>query len=375
MKPSFTLLLILFVATIVKAGDSIEIKMNKFVFKSKDSIEFSCIIPDYGKKGLAAVTLNVWIQDLEKTHTWKYRYPVLNGEVNCSLAIGDSIKPGMYAVNFVLQRGLFKINGHVKNNFSHTSLNYMMLAKGRQAMFNTVSLDPTGDFLVKNILFEDDAFFVFTPGRKVKQNDLFIDVATPLDSAFIPVAIFTQIIDVKPELRKSPATNIPYTFDFAKTFINTTLPDVVVTHKGKSKVQQYDDTYSTGLFKDDNARTFDGIDDYEIANSIDIPSFLQQKIPGLRVEKENNDRMIWRNEPVTVYVDEYRLDEGEPIPVYPSEVAMIKVYNPPAAMINGGTSFGGAVAIYTKKGNYENNFTRKFKFVFKGYTGLDSRWR
>lgn len=375
MKTISALFLLVFLSAAVHAQDGIEVKMNKFSFSAKDSIEFSCIIPDYAAKKMAAVTLNVWIQDLEKKQTWKYRYPVLNGEVSCGLAIGDSIKPGRYAVNFILQQGLFRINGMVKNNFSHRSLNYMMLTKNKQPLINNISLDPTGAFTVKNIVFQDQAFFVFTPGTKVKHNDLFINVSSPLDSAFIPLAIFTQIIDIKPELRKnSSGRDTGYTFDFAKTFVNTTLPDVVVTYKGKTKIQQYDETYVTGLFKDDNARIFDGLDDNDIGSYLDIPTFLQSKIPGLRVEKDNNDRMIWREQPVVVYIDEYRIEDGDPIFVYPSEVAMIKVYNPPAS-INAGSSFGGAVAIYTKKGGYENNTTRKFKFTFKGYNSLDGVWR
>jgi hypothetical protein len=375
MKRLLTLFFFACLCAGAKAGDSIEIKMNKFSFPAKDSIEFACTIPDYGKRKMAAVTLNVWIQDLEKKQTWKYRYPVLNGEVSCALAIGDSIKPGKYAINFILQQGLFRINGMLKNNFSHKSLNYMMLSKSKQPLFNNVSLDPTGAFTIKNIVFQDEAFFVFTPGTKVKRNDLFINAATPLDSAFIPLALFTQIIDVKPELqKKTEMKDPPYVFDFTKTFINTTLPDVVVTYKGKSKIEQYDDTYTSGLFKDNNARVFDGLNNEEISSFLDIPSFLQTKIPGLRIEKDNNDRMIWREEPLTVYIDEYKLEDGDPIFVFPSEVAMIKVFPPPAAM-NSGSSFGGAVAIYTKKGDYDNNTTHKFKFYFKGYNGLDGVWR
>jgi len=376
MKHLATLLFISLTSLFAVAQDTsnIEIKINKYVFHSKDTIEFECKIANYAERKMAALTLNVWIQDIETKQTWKYRYPLLNGEVNCALAIGDSIKSGKYAVNFILQRGLFRINGEVRNNFSHKSLNYMMLAKGKQTLFNNVSLDVNGVFTVKNILFQDEAFFVFAPGTKVKKNDLYINVAAPLDSAFIPLAIFTQIIDVKPELRNASETkDPPYNFDFAKTYINTTLPDVVVSYKGKSKVKQYDETYASGLFKNDDARIFDGLESDEIASYLDVATFLQTKIPGLTVERDNADRMIWRNEVVTVYVDEYKIDQGDPIPVYPNEIAMIKVFNPPAS-VNAGNSFGGAVAIYTKKGNYDNdkNNTRKFKFNFKGYNELES---
>jgi hypothetical protein len=238
-----------------KAGDSIDIKISQLSFGAKDSIHFSCRIHDYAVKGLAAATLNVWIQDIEKKQTWKYRYPVLNGELDASLAIGDSIPPGRYALNFILQKGLYKIQGMVRNNYSHGSLNYLMLLKGNKKLVNAVELSESGAFLIRNILFEDKSFIVFTPEKKVKKNDLYISISTPLDSAFSPLAIFTQLVDVKPELQKKVPGKIPsYTFDFNRSYTNTTLPEVVVVAKGKTKVDQYNQTYSTGLFQDENAK-------------------------------------------------------------------------------------------------------------------------
>lgn len=356
------------------ANDSIEVRINQSSFSAKDSIDFTYKISNYAAKGLATATLNVWIQDIETKQTWKFRYPVLNGELNAALAIGDSIPPGTYAVNFILQKGLFRIHGTVKNNYSHKNLNYLVMLKGNKKMVNTTELNAGGGFIIKNLLFEDNAFFVFTPEKKIKNNDLFINVITPLDSAFEPIAVHTQLIDVKPELRKSATpSDDSYKFDFKKTYEVTTLPEVIVTTKAKKAVDKYDDLYSTGLFRDDNARTFDGIDDTEIMTYMDIPSFLITKIPGLSVSGDGN-LMIWRNEPVMVYIDEFRMEQGDPIYVTPSEVAMIKVYNPPAS-VNGGFSFGGAVAIYTKRGSFETNATRKFKFILKGYTGFDSVWK
>lgn len=373
MKPFLSLLLFAFINT-ANANDTLQVKFSKLSFSAKDSIEFSCRIPDHAAKGLSAATMNVWIQDIDKGQVWKFRYPILNGVLDAALAIGDSIPPGKYAVNFVLQKGLFRVQGMIKNNYSHNTINYMAQMKGDKKMVNSVDVSPSGAFLLKNILFEDQALFVFTPGKKVKKNDLFINVATPLDSAFTPLGTYTQIIDVKPELRSgNNEVEQPYTFNFEKTLYNSILPEVVVVSKSKKKVNQYDDLYSTGLFRDDNARVFDGMEDTEIITYMDIPSFLVTKIPGLSVSSDGN-LMVWRNEPVMVYIDEFRMEQGDPIYVTPSEVAMIKVYNPPAS-VNGGFSFGGAVAIYTKRGSFETNATRKFKFIFKGYTGFDSVWR
>jgi hypothetical protein len=386
MRSIFSLLMFVCGSTAF-AGDSIDIKINQLSFSSKDSIHFSCRIYDYAARGLAAATLNVWIQDVEKKQTWKFRYPLLNGELDASLAIGDSIPPGKYAVNFILQKGLYKIQGEVRNNYSHQALNYLMLLKGNKKLINAVDISPGGAFVIKNILFEDRSFIVFTPEKKVKKNDLFITISTPLDSAFTPLAIFTQVIDVKPELQKKTSTKtVPYKFNFEQTYTNSTLPEVIVISKGKTKADQYNEMYSTGLFQDANAKVFDGLETDDIANSVDIETFLEYKIPGLIVRRPDggNPYMVWRNEPVVVYIDEFRLEQGDPIYIVPSDVAMIKVYPPPAAVNSGistnpenprGAGFSGAVAIYTKKGAFENNSTRRYKFNLKGYTGFASAWK
>ncbi len=386
MKRYLATFLLICSALTVEANDSIQVKINQFSFSAKDSIQFACRIPNYASQGLAAITLNVWIQDIETKQTWKFRYPVLNGESDVSLAIGDSIKPGKYAVNFILQKGLFKLRGLVKNQYKSKSLNYLMMIKGKKSFFNSVDLGTANSFNIKNVLFEDEAFFVFTPPGKVKRNDLLIDVATPLDSAFEPIAIFTQLINVKPELNKDSSDYNPkYTFDFQKTYINTTLPDVVVTYKGKKKIEQYDETYSSGLFKDDNAKVFDGLDNDEISRFADIETFLQSKVAGLTITRSELGESIiqWRQEPVVIYVDEFMMETGTMIPVAPTDVAMIKVYNPPASVNSGigkspdspSMGFSGAIAIYTKKGNFDNNTNRRFRFTFKGYTALESVWK
>jgi hypothetical protein len=376
MKYISSLILTAFIFFTAQAGDSIQVKINQTSFSAKDSIQFACKIPDYANRGLAAATLNVWVQDIEKQHTWKFRYPVLNGELEAGLAIGDSIRAGKYAVNFILQKGLFKIYGHIKNKFNDKSLNYLMMIKGKKSFFNTVDVGDGGSFLIKNVLFEDEAFFLFTPSKKVKRNDLIIDVTTPLDSTFNPIAIFTQVIDVKPE---QTVANIPapaYKFDFGKTLANTTLPDVVVTYAGKKKVEQYEETYATGLFKDNNGRMFDGLSSDEIARSVDVETFLLTRIPGISVahpELGSTD-LVWRNQPVTIYIDEFKLEPGDPIYIVPSDVAMIKVFPPPAS-INSGGNGGGAIAIYTKRGAFDDHSKSHYKFTFKGYTALDSVWR
>ena len=183
----------------------------------------------------------------------------------------------------------------------------------------------------------------------------------------------------------------PYSFNFSQTYLNTTLPEVVVTAKGKKKVDQYNETYSTGLFQDDNAKVFSGLDNDDIANAADIETFLIANVAGLSMARIDLGYYYfsWRNEPVAIYIDEFRMSDCEAINISPSDVAMIKVYPPPASMNSGipksavssdecqakTSGFSGAIAIYTKKGSFDDRRTSRFRFTIKGYNALQSSWQ
>jgi hypothetical protein len=326
---------------------------------------------------LATATLNVWIEDVDKTKIWKYRYPVLNGECAAQLAIGDSIKPGKYAINFVLQPGLFKVIGHLRDDL-YPDLNYLMLTKDRKSYFENVQIMKNGYFVLKNILFEDQAQFIFSPPKKVKRNNLYIDVTAPLDSAFEPLAAFSSIVDVKPELQTTAqrADSTPYYhFNFGEASKNTTLPDVVVSAKQKKQVEEYEKEYVRGLFDDPNAKTFDGFSSEEIANAPDIATFLVAHVPSISkyTDETGIERLTWRRSSLTIYIDEFKLDADDQITINPADVALIKVYAPPASMLNSGDA--AAIAIYTKRGNFISNSKRKYTFTFKGYTRWNGVWK
>jgi hypothetical protein len=362
-------LVILFFPAKANAGDSLVIDLNKTAFPAKDTIVFKCSIPDYAKRHLATATLNVWIESLDDKKVWKFRYPVLNGQAEVALAISDSIRPGKYAMNFILQEGLFKLDGNLRNNYSYKKLNYLALTKARESFFNSVELSAKGDFTVKNIVFEDEAYFIFSPGGKKKSNDLFISIISPLDSLFTPRGTFTQIIDVKPEQQEKASLVANYRFDFNNVFANTTLPEVTVVAKAKTKMAQYEKEFSGALFGG-ATRTYDGLDDFSISRAFSIGSFLQARIPGFRID--NDGTMLWRNQEVTIFLDEYKIDDMELMYINNDDIAMIKFYEAPAAMVQG---MGPAVAIYMKKGVDENSKTRRYRFLVKGYTPIESEWK
>lgn len=379
MRKTFFILSLFFFVSLVYGSDSLHISINNKRFVKGDTLEFQCFIPNYASLKLSSATLNVWIEDIQRTRRWKFRYPIVNGEVSASLAISDRISDGRYAINFLVQKGFFKVLGQVQDHEKKdTSIVYMMIPKDKKgSYFDNAKVEKDGSFRLKSTLFADSAFFIFSPGKKVKNNYLVINIETPLDSAFTPVLHETQFISIgDPTMLMSKNTDTgKYAFKSDDLLDINMLPNVTVTSKFKSKVEQYDEEYSRGLFIRDDAIVFDGLGSDQISRSISVMMFLQGKIPGLMIEKNENGQDVakWRNEVAEIYVDEFRMDSTDHTFISPTEIAMIKVYRPPA-QLSGFSGGAGAIAIYTKKGAFANNSKSRHNFVVKGYTKVESVW-
>lgn len=379
MRRASFFLLLFFSAILVYGSDSLRISLNTRTFVKGDTLDFTCKVPQYAELKLVNATLNVWIEDVQKHHRWKYRYPMINGEVSASLIVSDKIPDGRYAVNFLVQRGFFKITGEVLDHEKKdTSIVYMMIQKNKKASyFDNTRVLPDGSFRLKSTLFADSAFFVFSPAKKTKNNLLSIKIETLLDSVFTPVFEQTDFITVgDPKMLLSKSTDTSrYTFQTEDVQDSTMLPNVTVTAKAKTKVQLYNEEYSRGLFQREDAIIFDGLESEEIARSTSILQFLQGKVAGLTIQKNESglDVAKWRNEIADIYIDEFRLDPSDHSLISPTDVAMIKVYRPPAGL-SGLSGNAGAIAIYTKKGGYADNQKLRHNFIVKGYTNIESVW-
>ena len=162
------------------------------------------------------ISTDFTIENIEKTRVWKFRYPILNGEIQADLVINENLPEGKYAVNFLVQKDFFTIKGKVRDyNPKSKGLLYLMMSKGKANYFGNLLPDAGGDFQIGKMAFPDTARFVFSPIGK-RTNDLQIDLVTPLDSAFTPVFVSTQIITVGNPKLSLADTIKPYVFDESK---------------------------------------------------------------------------------------------------------------------------------------------------------------
>ena len=134
--------------------------------------------------------------------------------------------------------------------------------------------------------------------------------------------------------------------------LGNVLETVVVknTTKKKSRLEELDEKYARGMFRSSDAYIFDFTGE---GNNyfLDIFSYLQGKVPGLQITGNgSNATLTWRGSKPLLYLNEIPSEVEMLSSVSASEVAYIKVLRPPFfGGIGGGA--GGAIAVYTKKGD------------------------
>jgi hypothetical protein len=355
------------------AADTLFVKMEKRELKKHDTIYFECNFK-YEKPEESKITLNVIIENFQKTRQWKFRYPLLQGYISPAIIIDSTIQDGKYAVNFLIQKDFLVISGKIKDhNPKSKGLNYLMLGKDKASFFDIIKPDQQGNFSTHKMIFEDTARFVFSEIGK-KNEYLYIDLKTTIDSAYTPIAQKTEFINIGGTNANSDTSfSNNYKFEFGNTYDNFTLKEVIVKTLKKKKVELFDEDYSSGLFKFGFPTIFDGLESDQIGNSIDIFTFLQGRVAGLNINKDitGNYALKWRGGNVDVYLDEFKVEDDIASYVNTNDIAMIKVYPP----MGGGPTGNGTIAIYTKRGTYTDNMNRKYNFLVKGYRPLISNWK
>jgi hypothetical protein len=371
--------------------------VNQRQLQMKDTFSFRWDGQPIGK-AYPTATLHVWADHLESGRRWKFRYPILNGVAEGDLALGGTLPPGTYALNFMASDQFFNVNGRVKKVRIKTAMNhetkkrdtiavyeyprltggeitYHLLGKDGILHSDKLKVGPEGEFRIPPLVFGDSAQLVFDPGKG--KGTYWIDIETPLDSSFTPFfaeTVFVQLGSAsgnQQDVRMVDTSE--YAFDFSDPRYTEMLPEVKVI--GKSNAQKFEDEYVSAMFKDaPGVRTIEGLDSDALTRSNDVFLYLRTHMPGLQMQTNGITRSFtWRGDPVQFFLNEFPVTAEAIATLAPMDIALIKVYPPPAQMSS--LVFGGAVAVYTKRGAYEKDPSKpRYNFMVKGFTQGESRW-
>ena len=128
------------------------------------------------------------------------------------------------------------------------------------------------------------------------------------------------------------------------------LESVTVRAKTKSPMQLMDEKYAKGMFTGD-AYQFDLVNDPTATGALNIFNFLQGRVAGLQISTAGGTPSLsWRGATPQLYLDEMQIDADFLNTMSVTDIAYVKVFRPPFMGGSGGGS-GGAIAIYTRKGD------------------------
>lgn len=151
----------------------------------------------------------------------------------------------------------------------------------------------------------------------------------------------------------------------------TTLEEVVVSSKIKSRSEEMEDTYvNSGMFRSGDAYSFDMLTDPRALSSFSVFDYLVGRVAGLQINgaRTPNPTASWRNAPVSFFLNEMPVDVQSLSGIPVIDIAYMKVFRPPFMGGVGGGA-GGAIAVYTKKGNDPyNDVTGMLHVPIAGYT-------
>lgn len=147
-----------------------------------------------------------------------------------------------------------------------------------------------------------------------------------------------------------------------------TLAEVVIRGRKKSPLQELNDRYTSGMFTSDDATSFDFINDPPMG-FMDIFQYLQGRVAGLQINSNGAQvSASYRGGSPAFFLDEMPTDAQMLQNINVNDIAMVKVFRPPFMGAMGGGS-GGAIALYTKKGNEHGNAaTGMENTTVRGYT-------
>ncbi|MBK8952382.1 MAG: hypothetical protein IPM85_08990 [Chitinophagaceae bacterium] len=247
------------------------------------------------------------------------------------------------------------------------------LAGSKERSASLLSTDKEGRFSADSLLFFGRCrlLFIDVRGKKSQYIDVLMDGDSLNRTFLLPPG------DIMPALMIMDIANgkkWQMDFDAIMKANGIMLEGVTVKAKKKTAVEQLDDNYTTGMFSGTAfaQRVIDLVNTDEAMVQENIFEYLKSRVPGIQVvdpvyssgqpaldPRLDTDkyRVYYRqmpsvssmgSQPMTLYLDEIETDANVIATLTASEIALIKVFSSFAAASGGGA--GGALAIYTKKG-------------------------
>lgn len=224
--------------------------------------------------------------------------------------------------------------------------------------FLNIPVNKDGSFLLSNVYFFDTVklFYQFNNDKNkslTNQGSFSFTNGLVRSPSVAPLLLQQQYFAAAPSqdlVNKSKQQHNRY-LSVAEQQKVKVLETVTVTGKRISPEEKIDKEYASGLFSSGNSRIFDVENDPFGRSAISVLDYLRGKVAGLQITTDGPEggSISRRGSETEVFLNEMNTEIAMLQSTSMSDVAMIKVFDPPFFGSAGGGP-GGAVAVYTKKG-------------------------
>lgn len=214
-------------------------------------------------------------------------------------------------------------------------------------------LQSNGMFIDSTLLLFDTVKVSYQIGAKNK----FGEPLVKFMPGFLPPLSKTMVASGKYNDKFGDTTGLGHHWFWAdeaasllRQYEGSLMDEVVVKAKTKTRVQEMDEKYTSGMFGGDGYQ-FDMTSETGALGAIDIFAFLQSRVAGLQISGTGaNVQMSWRGGTPQLYINEMQSSADMVASTPVADIAYVKVFRPPFMGGFGGGP-GGAIAIYTRRGD------------------------
>ncbi|MEO7265720.1 MAG: hypothetical protein ABIW38_12435 [Ferruginibacter sp.] len=273
-----------------------------------------------------------------------------------------------------------RIFGLTQSQLTDKTLTGMLQASDNSnVVFLTIPVDKDGNFKLDGVYFFDTVKLFYQlnndKNKALTSRASFSFTSSLAKSPPMPATSFSNLFfspGLPPTvLERRIQQNDLYLAQLKKQKIKL-LENVTVKSKKISAVDKLEKEYASGLFSGGNSRIFAVEDDPFAQSSLSILDYLRGKVAGLQINTAGPDggSITRRGSNTDVFLNEMNVDINLLQSTPMSDVAMIKVFDPPFFGSFGGGA-GGAVAVYTKKGRSSNSSIKGLETtILHGYSSI-----
>lgn len=257
-----------------------------------------------------------------------------------------------YQPDTVYQTITGKVFGATATQLRNAGDIVLVVNQGKENEFLTAPIKSDGTFEVPDFTLFDTATVYYQPPK----NRLLQSISVQFMNDRLPVQSitragldsFTPSTDTAGSSRHQALSK--ELLEQMEFFGGKVLENVTITARTKSAEQELDQKYTSGFFSGGVGTSFDLRDDKSASAYQDIFQYLQGRVAGVQITSTNPPSITWRGGTPALFLDEMQVDASTISTVPVTNIAYVKVLNPPfMGAVGGGAN--GAIAIYTRKGS------------------------